>query len=71
MTGFALLDGYGSNLVDGIHQAGVYTGRVLKDEKPADLPILESTKLELVINRQQQRLLGSLFRQGCLQSLTR
>jgi len=49
---------YGGRLSDAYRQAGVYTGRVLKGAKPVDIPILQSTKLELVINHQTARMLG-------------
>jgi putative ABC transport system substrate-binding protein len=49
---------YGANLVDAFHQVGVYTGNILKGGKPADLPVIQPTKFDFVINLQTARLLG-------------
>jgi putative ABC transport system substrate-binding protein len=49
---------YGTNLADTWRQVGVYAGRVLKGSKPADLPVVQSSKFELVINHQTARMLG-------------
>jgi putative tryptophan/tyrosine transport system substrate-binding protein len=49
---------YGTNLADSFHQVGVYTGSILKGAKPADLPVVQATKFEFVINLQTARALG-------------
>jgi putative ABC transport system substrate-binding protein len=49
---------YGTKLADAFHHVGVYTGQILKGTKPADLPVVQSTKFEFVINLQTARTIG-------------
>jgi putative ABC transport system substrate-binding protein len=52
------LAAYSGSIIDSYRLAGVYTGRILKDEKPADLPVQESTKVELILNLKTAKTLG-------------
>jgi len=58
MVEAGLLMSYGANNLDMWHRVGAYTGRILQGAKPADLPVLQSTKFEVVINMQTARALG-------------
>jgi putative ABC transport system substrate-binding protein len=56
---------YGTNLTEAYGRVGVYTGRILKGTKPADLPVVQSTKFDFIINLPPPARLGSTCRPCC------
>src|ERR1700730_12721005 len=58
MVEAGLLMGYGTNIADMFRQVGIYTGSILQGARPADLPVIQATKFEFIINLQTAKSLG-------------